>query len=107
MSDGWALGSKLLSSDAKAELLRLSHNDRKITYRAEETARHIGRSKQETEGALKDLLESGILKQNSDSISLDEQEDQEIQTKISNYLEAIHPSTSRTTNVLTSNEDKG
>ncbi len=81
----WA---KLLSSDIKLELLQLFHTNPKLTYSVEEIVKQIGRTKDEIEPELNDLLVIGVVKKTGtlESFCLDEQKDREIQAEISRYL---------------------
>jgi predicted transcriptional regulator len=80
--------ARLLSSDIKLELLQLFHTNPKLTYSVEEIVKQIGRTKDETEPELNDLLVIGVVKKTGtlESYCLDEQKDREIQDEISRYL---------------------
>jgi predicted transcriptional regulator len=80
--------ARLLSSDIKLELLQLFHSNPKLTYSVEDIAKEIGRTKQELEPELNDLLAVGVIKKtgNLKSICLDEEKDREIQAQISRQL---------------------
>lgn len=81
----WAM---LLSSDIKLELLRLFHTNPKLASSSEEIAKQIGRTKDEIQPELDDLLTIGVIKKisNLGTFSLDEDKDREIQAQISRYL---------------------
>jgi predicted transcriptional regulator len=80
--------ARLLSSDIKLELLQLFHSNPKLTYSVEDIAKQIGRTIDELEPELNDLLELGVIKKigNLGPICLDEEKDREIQAQISRHL---------------------
>ena len=78
----------LLSSDIDLELLRLFHTNPKLTCSGEEIAKQIGRTKDEIQPGLNDLVGIGVLRMTDGlgSFCLDEDKDGEIQDQISRYL---------------------
>jgi len=83
-SKAWAV---FLSSDIKLELLRLFHTNPKLTSTSEEVAKQIGRTKDEIQPELDDLLAIGVIKKISQgSFCIDEDKDREIQAQITRYL---------------------
>jgi hypothetical protein len=78
----------LLSSDIKLELLRLFRTNPKFTFSSAQIAKQIGRTKDEIQPGLHDLVAIGVLKRTRgpDSFCLDEDKDREIQAEISRYL---------------------
>ena len=87
-SDESNLWIALLSSDINLELFRLFHTNPKLTCSGEEIAKQIGRTKDEIQPGLNDLVAVGVLKRTGglDSFCLDEDNDREIQVEISRYL---------------------
>jgi predicted transcriptional regulator len=82
--------SKLLSSDTKADLLILFHNNPGLTDTIEGVARRIGRTASEIEADVKDLVDLGVLVKQRfgklDVLSFDTNRDNQIQEIISNQL---------------------
>lgn len=81
---------KLLSSDTKADLLMLFHNNPGLTDTIEGVARRIGRTASEIEADVKDLVDLGVLVKQRfgklDVVSFDTNKDTQIQEIISNQL---------------------
>ena len=81
---------KLLSSDTKADLLMLFHNNPGLTDTIEGVARRIGRTASEIEPDVKDLVDLGVLVKERfgklDVVSFDTNKDNQIQEIISNQL---------------------
>jgi predicted transcriptional regulator len=81
---------KLLSSDTKADLLMLFHNNPGLTDTIEGVARRIGRTASEIEADVKDLVDLGLLVKEKfgklDVVSFDTNKDTQIQEIISNQL---------------------
>ena len=81
---------KLLSSDTKADLLMLFHNNPGLTDTIEGVARRIGRTASEIEADVKDLVDLGVLVKERfgklDVVSFDTNKDNQIQEIISNQL---------------------
>ena len=82
----WAV---LLSSDIKLEVLRLFHTNPKLASSSEEIAKQTGRTKDEIQPELNDLLAIGVIKTigKLGAFCLDEERDREIQDQISRYLQ--------------------
>jgi predicted transcriptional regulator len=82
--------SKLLSSESKADLLMLFHNNPGLTDSIEGVARRIGRTASEIEADVKDLVDLGLLVKERfgklDAVSFDTNKDKQIQEIISNRL---------------------
>jgi len=82
--------SKLLSSDTKADLLILFHNNPGLTDTIEGVARRIGRTASEIEADVKDLVDLGLLAKERlgklDVVSFDTNKDKQIQEIISNQI---------------------
>lgn len=78
----------VLSSDIKLELLRLFHTNPKLTCSSEQMTKQIGRTKDELQHELNDLVAIGVLKRigGLESFCLDEDKDGEIQAEIFRYL---------------------
>jgi hypothetical protein len=72
----------------KLELLRLFRTNLKLTSTSEEIVKQIGRTEDEIQPELNDLLAIGVIKKigNQGSFCLDEDKDREIQAQISRYL---------------------
>ncbi len=90
MTSETELLNRLLSSDAKAELLVLFHKNPWLVDTVEGVARRIGKSASAVETDVKDLLDLGILKLKrigkSEVISLDSAKDKEIQETVAKHL---------------------
>ena len=82
--------SKLLSSDTKADLLTLFHNNPGLVDSIEGVARRIGRTASEIEADVKDLIDLGLLVKERfgklDAVSFNTNKDKQIQEMISNQL---------------------
>jgi predicted transcriptional regulator len=82
--------SKLLSSDTKADLLALFHNNPGLVDSIEGVARRIGRTASEIEADVKDFIDLGLLVKErfgkSDAVSFNTNMDKQIQEMISNQL---------------------
>lgn len=82
--------SKLLSSDTKADLLVLFHNNPGLIDSIEGVARRIGRTASEIEADVKDLIDLGLLAKERlgklDVVSFDMTKDKQIQEIISNQI---------------------
>jgi predicted transcriptional regulator len=81
---------RLLSSEVKADLLILFHGDPSLGDNVAGLARRIGRTPNEIEGDIEDLLDLGVLRRKRvgdlDAIGLDSARDNEIQRIIANEL---------------------
>ncbi len=81
---------KLYSSDAKAELLMLFHDNPGLIDRIEGVARRIGRTASEIEADVKDLIDLGVLVKKkigrSEVVYFDGKKENEIQEVFSNKL---------------------
>ena len=90
MTAGKKLLQRLLSSDIKADLLTLFHRDPSLGDSVEGLACRIGRTPNEFEKDIEDLLDLGVLRRkrldNLDVIVLDSVRDNEIQRIIANEL---------------------
>jgi predicted transcriptional regulator len=88
---------RLLSSDVKADLLALFHNNPGLTDRIDGLARRIGRAASEIEADVKELIDLGALSKKrtgeSEVIYCDRMNDMEIQQIVSNRLKRQDPST--------------
>lgn len=84
---------RLLSSDAKAELLTLFHRNPGLIDTIDGVARRIGRRPAAIEKDIADLVELGILKKkrisSSEAIFFDRTRDKEVQEIISNYIKGL------------------
>lgn len=82
---------ELLSSDAKADLLALFHNNPGLMDGIDGVARRIGRAANEIEADVRDLIDLGLLSRktigSSEVIYCDQKRDMEIQQIVSNLLE--------------------
>ena len=82
--------SALLSSDTKADLLSLFHNNPGLIDSIEGVARRIGRTASEIEADVKDLVDLGLLVKKRfgklDVVSFDTNKDKQIQEMILNQL---------------------
>ena len=90
MTDEPELLNRLLSSDAKAELLVLFHKNPGLIDTMEGVARRIGKLPRSVETDVKELVDMGILKMKrigkSEVISLDLAKDKEIQETVAKHL---------------------
>jgi predicted transcriptional regulator len=90
VTEGERLLQRLLSSEIKADLLTLFHEDRGLGDSVEGLARRIGRTASAIEKDLEDLLNLGVLKRKRldglEMIVLDSARDNEIQRIIANEL---------------------
>ena len=82
---------KLLSSNAKADLLTLFNENPRLSERPEKIAERIGRKPAEIRGDLKDLQEIGILSRRkirgSETVLYDRKRAAEIQKILASYIE--------------------
>ena len=84
---------RLLSSDVKADLLALFHNNPGLTDSIDGLARRIGRAANEIEADVKELLDLGALSKRagkSEVIYCDRKNDMKIQQIVSNRLKREH-----------------
>ncbi len=83
--------SKLLSSEAKADLLTLFNGSPKLSEGPEKIAKRIGRKPAEIRNDLKDLQEIGIISRRvthgSSTIEYDRRRAAEIQRMLARYIE--------------------
>jgi predicted transcriptional regulator len=90
VTEGERLLQRLFSSEIKADLLTLFHEDRGLGDSVEGLARRIGRTASAIEKDLEDLLNLGVLKRKRldglEMIVLDSPRDNEIQRIIANEL---------------------
>lgn len=81
---------RLLSSEAKGDLLVLFHKNPGLIDTIDGVARRIGRIAQSIEADVKDLVELGVLRRKqigrSEVIHLDRTRDREIQEIVADYL---------------------
>jgi len=81
---------KLLSSDTKADILAMLHNNPALSDGIDGIARRIGRTPGEIQADVKDLIDLGILSKKtvdgSEVVHCDPKRDGEIQEIITNYL---------------------
>jgi len=84
---------RLLSSDAKGDLLVLFHKNPGLIDTLDEVARRIGRRGDGIKSDVKDLVDMGILKTkkvgDSEALFLDIGRDKEIQDAITTHLESL------------------
>jgi predicted transcriptional regulator len=82
--------SRLLSSDTKVDLLTLFHNNPGLSDTIESVARRIGRTANEIEADVKDLVDLGLLTKEKfgtlDVVSFNTNKDKQIQENISNQI---------------------
>jgi len=82
---------KLLSSNAKADLLTLFSENPRLSERPDKIAERIGRKPAEIRGDLKDLQEIGILSRKkirgSETVHYDRKRAAEIQKILASYIE--------------------
>jgi predicted transcriptional regulator len=85
---------RLLSSDVKADLLALFHNNPGLTDRIDGLARRIGRAANDIEADVKELIDLGALSKKttgkSEVIYCDRKNDMKIQQIVSNRLKREH-----------------
>jgi predicted transcriptional regulator len=92
VTEGKRLLQRLLSSEVKADLLTLFHEDPGLVDSTERLARRTGRMPKAIEEDLEDLLDLGVLKRKRldglDMIALDRARDNEIQRIIADELKS-------------------
>ena len=85
--------NKLLSSTAKAELLILFHRNPGLVDTVEGVARRIGRTSNEVDSDIKDLLDLGTLEARKigslDTVRLNRAKDKEIQASLVDYFKSL------------------
>ena len=94
MTEPTQMIDRLLSSDAKADLLALFHNNPGLTDTIDGVARRLGRAASEIEADVRDLITLSALSKKtlgeSEVIYCDRKNDLEIQEIVSNHLKSIH-----------------
>jgi DNA-binding transcriptional ArsR family regulator len=87
---GKDLLERLLSSEAKGEMLTLFHKNPGLVDTVDGIGRRVGKSKEQIEVDVKDFVEMGILKAIKAGkltlYSLNAQRDQEIQASLAEYF---------------------
>ena len=90
MISGKDLLERLLSSEAKGEMLTLFHKNPGLIDTVDGIGRRVGKSKEQIEVDVKDFVEMGILKTVKAGkltlYSLNAQRDQEIQASLAEYF---------------------
>ncbi len=90
MSAGKDLLERLLSSEAKGEMLTLFHKNPGLIDTIDGVGRRVGKSKEQIEVDINDFVEMGILKTIKAGklilYSLNTQRDQEIQASLAEYF---------------------
>ena len=90
MISGKDLLERLLSSEAKGEMLTLFHKNPGLIDTVDGIGRRVGKSKEQIEVDVKDFVEMGILKAIKAGkltlYSLNAQRDQEIQASLAEYF---------------------
>jgi DNA-binding transcriptional ArsR family regulator len=90
MISGKDLLERLLSSEAKGEMLTLFHKNPGLIDTIDGIGRRVGKSKEQIEVDVKDFVEMGILKAIKAGkltlYSLNAQRDQEIQASLAEYF---------------------
>ncbi len=88
-----ALLDRLLSTEAKAELLMLFHKNPGVVDTVEGVARRIGRTGPEVESDIRDFIDLGILRSKKigkiEAILMDRSRDREIQESLVDYFKAL------------------
>jgi len=84
---------RLLTSEAKGELLALFHRNRGLIDTLDGVGRRIGRSSEQIEADVDEFVEMGILKEirvgKLVAFGLDAQRDREIQLSIADYFRSL------------------
>lgn len=87
------LAKKLLSSNAKVDLLELFHTNPELTATMDTMARKIGRKTEEIQTDAMDLMDIGLLRRKrrgaSTVIFLDKARERQIQEEIATHLKAL------------------
>ena len=93
MTSGGEILHRLLSSEAKADLVVLFHKNPGLIDNIEGVALRIGRSAATIGGDVADLVDLGVLRRrrlgNSEVISLDSTRDREVQAAIASHLQSL------------------
>jgi hypothetical protein len=93
MKTGKEVLERLLTSEAKGEILTLFHKNPGLVDTLDGVSRRIGKSKEQIEEDIKDFVELGILKGTKVGklylISLDARKDEEIQVMIADYFRGL------------------
>ncbi len=93
MITGRDLLQRILSSEAKGEILTLFHKNPGLIDTLDGVGRRIGMTKDELEADVNDFLEIGILKSTKvgklSLYSLDLQKDREIQASLAEYFRGL------------------
>ena len=90
MEPGKELLRRLLTSEAKGEVLTLFHKNPGLIDTLDGVSRRVGKSREQLEADMNDFVEIGILKTTKAGrltlYSLDVKRDQEIQASIAEYF---------------------
>ncbi len=85
--------NRLLSSEAKGDLLVLFHRNPGLIDTIDGVARRVGRTGDSVAQDVSDLVDVGVLRKsmigNSEVLLLDRQRDREIQEAVASYLEGL------------------
>lgn len=93
MKTGKDVLERLLTSEAKGEILTLFHKNPGLVDTLDGVSRRVGKSKEQIEGDMYDFVELGILKGTKVGklylFSLDAKKDEEIQVMIADYFRGL------------------
>ncbi len=93
MTSGADILNRLLSSEAKGELLVLFHRNPGLIDTIDGVARRVGRTGDSVAQDVSDLIDVGVLRKNtignSEVLFLDRQRDREIQETVASYFEGL------------------
>ncbi len=93
MTRGADILNRLLSSEAKGDLLVLFHRNPGLIDTIDGVARRVGRTGDSVAQDVSDLVDVGVLRKsmigNSEVLLLDRQRDREIQEAVASYLEGL------------------
>ena len=93
MKSGKEILDRLLTSEAKGEILTLYHKNPGLVDTLDGVGRRIGKRREQIKTDVDDFIEMGILKKITvgklDLYGLDAQRDQEIQLSIADYFRSL------------------
>jgi hypothetical protein len=93
MKNGKEVLDRLLTSEAKGEILTLYHRNPGLVDTLDGVCRRIGRNREQIETDVNEFVEMGILKNvkvgKLSLFALDAQKDQEIQLSIAEYFRSL------------------
>ncbi len=93
MEIGRDMLQRILSSEAKGEILTLFHKNPGLIDTIDGVGRRVGKTKDQLEADMNDFLDIGILKSTKAGklilYSLDSKRDQEIQVSIAEYFRGL------------------